>query len=331
MKLHIHDLMENIEDSSVQIEETDVVSSDRIKELTKMKLNMTETNTNHRGKKRALTVGIAAAVVAALGIASYAAFSGGLGNVLLNPDDADKPVQTTSATQAPAPDGSDGSDETAEYYFVNEFTMISLQGYSDSPEYKAAQEWSAFEDNYDTDWKILDQVGNKPTQWDDKYGAYGVYSQEMADKIDEIVSKYSLTLHGACLDGPQEKIDTKFGKIMDDANYAGYYYEDGTFSVDGDFGKYDFQLRRTTKGVLDTVTLNIGNINNFEQWEYTTASGVTVSLALSDGDQAIILADLDDSFVAVNVLLWMGEDDKPDTMTRADLENMADHIHFEVM
>ena len=325
MKLHIHDLMENIEDSSVQIEETDVVSADRIKELTKMKLNMAETNTKHRGKKRALTVGIAAAVVAALGIASYAAFSGGLGGVLLNPDDADKPAETSVATQAPS------SDEGYECCFVNEFTMISLQGYSDSPEFKAAQEWSKFEDNYDTDWAILDQVGNKPTKWDDKYGAYGVYSQEMADKIDEIVSKYNLTLHGECLEGPQDKIDEVFGKIMNDATYTGYYYEDGTFSVDGDFGKYDFQLRRTTKGVLDTVTLNIGNINNFEQWEYKTASGKTVTLALSDGDQAIILADLDKSFVAVNVMLWLGEDDKPDTMTKADLENMADHINFGVM
>jgi len=330
MKLNIHDLMENIEDSSVQIEETDVVSSDRIKELTKMKINMTQTNTKHRAKKKALTVGIAAAVVAALGIASYAALRGGLNSVLLDPQDANKPAETSVTTQAQAP-SPDGEQESVQYYTDDQLTMISLQGYSDSPEYLAAQEWSEFEDNYDTDWAILDKVGNKPTKWDDKYGAYGVYSQEMADKIDEITSKYKLTLHGKCLDGPQEKIDEKFGKIMNDATYTGYYFEDGTFSVDGDFGKYDFQLRRTTKGVLDTVTLNIGNINNFEQWEYKTASGAKVFLALSDGDQAIILADLDKSFVAVNVMLWLGEDDKPDTMTKAQLEDMADHINFNLM
>ena len=327
MKLHIHDLMENIEDSSVQLEETDVVSSDKIKELTKMKLNMTETNTRHRGKKKALTIGIAAAVVAALGIASYAAFGGGLGGVLLDPKDIDKPAQTSLNAEAPS---SDKDQEEDLFYTDEELSMISLQGFSDTPEFLAAKEWSDFEDGYDKDGKILDKVGNKATKWDDKYGAYCVYSQEMADKIDEIVSKYKLTLHGECKDGPQETIDKKFGKIMNDATYTGYYYDDGTFSVDGDFGKYDFQLRRTTKGVLDTVTLNIGSVNNFEQWEYKTASGKTVTLALS-GDQALILADTDNSFVAVNVMLWLGEDDKPDTMTKAQLEDMADHINFDIL
>ena len=193
MKLHIHDLMENIEDSSVQLEETDVVSSDKIKELTKMKLNMTETNTRHRGKKKALTIGIAAAVVAALGIASYAAFGGGLGGVLLDPKDIDKPAQTSLNAEASS---SDKDQEEDLFYTDEELSMISLQGFSDTPEFLAAKEWSDFEDSYDKDGKILDKVGNKATKWDDKYGAYCVYSQEMADKIDEIVSKYKLTLHG---------------------------------------------------------------------------------------------------------------------------------------
>lgn len=328
MKLHIHDLMENIEDSSVKLEETDVVSSDRIKELTKMKLNMTETNTRHSGKKKALTIGVAAAVVAALGIASYAAFGGGLSSVLLDPADADKPAQESVAAPVSSSEEAEQSDM---FYAEEDLTMISLQGYSDSPEYKAAREWTEFEDNYDTDWKILNKVGNKATKWDDKYGTYNVYSQEMADKIDEITAKYDLKLHGKVKDGPQDKIDEKFGKVMNNAEYTGYYFDDGTFSVDGDYGKFDFQLRRTVKGVLDTVTLNIGNINNYEQWEYKTASGKTVTLALSSGDTALILANLDDSFVAVNVLLWLGEDDKPDEMSKAQLEEMADQINFDIL
>ena len=38
MKVNIYDLMENIEDSSVRMEDNSVVSSERIKELTRMKI-----------------------------------------------------------------------------------------------------------------------------------------------------------------------------------------------------------------------------------------------------------------------------------------------------
>lgn len=328
MKLHIHDLMENIEDSSVRLEETDVVSSDKIKELTKMKLNMTETNTRHRGKKKALTIGIAAAVVAALGIASYAAFSGSLENVTFG-----KP-KDSNGVELPVSESKVTNDNGDEYTVYENNESISVQGYSDSPEYKAAKEWHEFEDNYDTDWKILDKVGNKATKWDEKYGAYNVYSQEMADKVDEITSKYNLKLHEPLSvsdsDADTEKFNEMYGTVMDNATYDGYYFTDGTFQFDGDYGKYDFQLRRTVKGVFDNVYLGIGDMDEYEQWEYKTASGVTVLLALSK-DQAIIIADLDKSFVNVNVLLWMGEDDKPDEMSKAELEKMADQIHFDIL
>ena len=320
--------MENIEDSSVQIEETDVVSSDRIKELTRMKINSTTTtNTSHRGKKKALTIGIAAAVVAALGIASYAAFSGGLEGVTFG-----KPKDQNGA-ELPVTE-SKISTEAGEFTVYENRESISLQGYSDSPEFKAAKEWRDFEDNYDTDWKILDKVGNKATKWDKKYGVYNVYSQEMADKVDEITSKYNLKLHefqpGSDNVADTEKFNKMYGTIMKNATYDGYYFKDGTFQFDGDYGKYDFQLRRTVKGYFDTVYLTIGNIDEYEQWDYKTASGVTVSLALCK-DQGIIIADLDKSVVTVNVLLWMGEDDKPDEMSKAELEKMADQIHFDIL
>ena len=46
MKVNIYDLMENFEDSSVRMEENSVVSSERIKELTRMKIQ------NASNKKR---------------------------------------------------------------------------------------------------------------------------------------------------------------------------------------------------------------------------------------------------------------------------------------
>ena len=336
MKLNIHDLMDNIEDSSVDLEETNVVSSERIKELTKMKIhndtNMVVTNTRRNWKKTVLTVAIAAAVVTAVGVASFAAIKGGLEGVAFGNNGDDETVVSQDIVEVPVDEtGTTNTESTEginEYEALKSRDMISLQGFSDSPEFKAASEWKTFEDGYDTDWKILDKVGNKATKWDKKYGAYGVYSQDMADKVDQITSKYDLKLHNSKPDSINENkdLDAKFGKVMEDANYCGYIYKDGTFHVDGEYKNYSFQLGRVTKGVFDTVYLNVGSIGNYEQWEYKTASGKSVYLALSD-DTAIILADLDDSFVSVNVLLWLGEDG-PVSMSKADLEDMADHINF---
>jgi len=309
--------MNNIEDTSVQLEETNVVSSAKIKEMTKMKLNMTQ-KTPKRNLKKFLTAGLAASLVAALSIGAYAAFGGGLKDVSVSEGTiTDKIVDDSGNVQ-----------ESVWHY-----EYISLQGFSESAENQALREWMKFTDNYDTDGAILDKVGNKPTQWDEKYGEYTVYSQEMADKLDEITAKYGLTLHTHNIPvNSKQELDARFGEVMTDANYAGYCYEDGTFHVDGEFGEYDIQLGRTMKGVFDDVYLNIGDKDNYEQWTYETASGKTVLLALSR-NKAIILADLDNSFVHVNVLLdlYGQADGEPKPMSKADLENMADHINFPIL
>ena len=87
MQINIRDLMDNIEDSSVEMEEANVVSSERIKELTKMKINELGSASGvasapkHGSKKKIVTVLVAAAVVSALGISAYAALAGGLGGL----------------------------------------------------------------------------------------------------------------------------------------------------------------------------------------------------------------------------------------------------------
>lgn len=315
MQINIHDLMNNIEDSSVQLEETNVVSSDRIKELTRMKLNMTS-NANRRFKsKKILVIAAAVSLVAALSIGAYAAISGGLKDISISEGTWAEPIQN----------GSDVQETSAKYEF------ISLQGFSESAENQALREWMKFTESYDTDGTILNEVGNKPTPWYEKYGEYTVYSQEMADKLDEITAKYGLTLHTSknipC--NSKQELDARFGEIMTDANYAGYCYEDGTFHADGEFGKYDFQIGRAMKGVFDEVYLNIGSRDNYEEWTYETSSGKTVLLALSK-NKALILADLDKSFVSVNVLLNLNRDDVK-AMSREDLENMANHINFSIL
>lgn len=73
-----------------------------------------------------------------------------------------------------------------------EVDMISLAGVAGSPEHKADAEWQEFLKGYDQDESILAAVGNEPTGFEEEYGEYLCYSQEMADKIDEICKKYGL-------------------------------------------------------------------------------------------------------------------------------------------
>ena len=75
MEIRIHELLNGYEDSSVPVEETNVVSVMKIKELTKMKIEQSDTQYKPRrpARKRILTLALAAALVLALGIAAYSA------------------------------------------------------------------------------------------------------------------------------------------------------------------------------------------------------------------------------------------------------------------
>ena len=75
MEIRIHELLDGLEDSSVPMKETDVVSAMRIKELTKVKIGQTETQCKprHAVRKRILTLALAAALMLSLGIAAYSA------------------------------------------------------------------------------------------------------------------------------------------------------------------------------------------------------------------------------------------------------------------
>lgn len=322
MQINIRDLMDNIEDSSVEMEETNVVSSERIKELTKMKINGNGNTVKHNSKKQVVTVIIAAAVVSAMGFTAYAAFKGGLEGVAFG-----QPTGTTESTDA----------EMTRYPELDpaKNQMISLQGYSDTDEYKASKEWREFEDNYDKDWSICDAYDKeckrtKKDPFEEKYPGYGIYSQEMADKADELIKKYNLKLRGKMLDMDinEKVLQEKFGDIWTGIVGVGYCYEDGTFSLDADYEKVSFQIRRVMKGSFDTVYLNVGEISSYEQWTYKTKCGVEVSIALNDRG-GVVLANTPKGFVAINLCENWDEDGNPmPPYTKAQIEDFVDHINF---
>ena len=321
--------MDKIEDSSVELEEQSVVSPERIKELTRMKINEYGFSEKRGSKKKLVTVLVAVAVVSAMGISAYAAFRGGLEGVAFGKPSESQPTEVYNAP---------GEEGGTFIYDPNKAQMISLQGYSNTDEYKASSEWRTFEDGYDKDWKICDAYDKecKKTQKDpfeEKYPGYGIYSQEMADKVDELLKKYNLKLRGKMLDcNVDEKfVNEKYGNALDGVTGVGYAYEDGTFQLDADYKLVSFQIRRCIKGSFDTVYLNVGDISSYEQWTYKTKSGVEVSIALSS-DKGVILADTPKGFVTVNILPnWAEDGTTYPPYTKAQVEELADHINFSLL
>ena len=291
--------------------------------------------------KRIMTFALAAVLILALGVTGFAIYRGRVqdlvmksseeeialveeeSDIVLVGEDAEEPAaeEPHAAPYDPLPGGTD---------------MISLQGFAGSPEYQAALAWADFQHNYDRDGSVLASVGNNPTPWDEKYApAYFVYSQEMADTLESIAAEYGLSLHSGGLQSADlRELKERFGAFCTAAvTGRGYYFADGTFQSDCAVNGISFQIRRCMKGVLDTVSLNIFDAEQYKQWEYQTACGETVLLALGPS-KALILAESDQSFTVVNVLagseasLFYGADG---SITAAQLEELADSFDFSIL
>lgn len=228
-----------------------------------------------------------------------------------------------------------------------ETDTISLHGIEGSPEYEACKEWEEFTNKYDADGKILSKIGNNLVGLGEYEELYGCYTQEMADKVDEICEKYKLSkLSNLQLINSEEEFCSKTGlgkiyktgmKNMKHTGYNGYCYDDGTFSLDGSvrLGEnadkvIDYQIGRSVKGTFHCVPgLTVGELDKYKQWEYKTQSGETVLLANNNSSKALIILEKEKSFVVVNVLGNIL--DKKFDISNKTLEMLADSFDFSVI
>lgn len=213
---------------------------------------------------------------------------------------------------------------------------ISLQGYMNSNEAKACSEWNEFLDEYDADGSILNAIGNSPTEFDEEYICYTVYTQEMADKLNEIADKYNLKLLKSIeiANSPENLLQligcgnfVKNTESMSNVIETGYVYNEGSFHIDGSFtGDIGYQLSYYKKGNVNPTMLNIGDVNSYSESSYTTMDGTEVNLAIGP-DKALIMLDAGDKFISVNIL--EGYDSL--SLTIEDVKAMADTFDFSML
>ena len=281
----------------------------------------TEEHPKRRTFRRSLLLAAALGLILAFGSVAYATGWFGLRSAVMYHDNGD-------------PDQPYGNTD-----------VMSLQGLAGSPEFEANARWHAFYESYDPDGAILASVGNSDTGLEPRYDAYPCYTREMADTLDAIAEESGLELlSGLTLYGAAELPDWMRNTLpqscgaFDHCIYDAYSFDNGSFKTEGAFlfcdaqwpyeTNYQFVCNR--KGYLSVSYLAIGDADDYTQWAYETASGVTVTLALGP-DKALIIADLPDAYLVVNVLdVRVGDVQQGEAALPAEiLEAMADAFRFD--
>ena len=189
--------------------------------------------------------------------------------------------------------------------------VLSMEGLSDSPEGQALREWLAYYDEHRNDPFDPEEAFALA----DTYGAYGVTTREMADKVDELCEKYKLAPLGKAVTPSDERSFyqtagvgrlTRGSAEYENDYLGGYVYPGGTFQFDGNlFPKAEsyvipYQFRSSAKGSFGYVVTNAGDPNDYTEWTYKTADGHT--LTISDSPRgAFFLMERPDSFVTVSI------------------------------
>lgn len=194
--------------------------------------------------------------------------------------------------------------------------VLTLGGIRGSKNYQAAQEWFAFKQEYDPDYAIAREVhssGMVP-EFPAEYSAYNLYTQEMKDRLDEIVEKYDLKLIGRDIPFRTEELVCKAlglenilvpgSDAVMDLDYAGYQ-ECGNLNMDFDLILSDGVSSRCHifymhKDAFTEDVISLGEMETWKEWNYTTASGAEVLVFHSPEDwRGYLFCDMPDYTVTL--------------------------------
>ena len=229
--------------------------------------------------------------------------------------------------------------------------LLSVQGTN----MEALSEWVDFTNSYDPDKSIAgesDLAAKSGSPWDipENYNfTYGCYSQEMVDKLNEIVEKYdlkllssyiplnyyensvllnSLGLNGLVYDTPGVQVEY----------WDGGFHLEGTFDlnmqISMDMGSWKWEqghasYRYSRKDYFDPATSGMLESLDYTQWDYTRKDGKKVLLVLNEVT-ARIYADLPDAFISIYLdpVIWV--DGKQVPMTQTALQQFAELFDLSV-
>lgn len=236
--------------------------------------------------------------------------------------------------------------------------VLTLAGLDGTPASQAAREWYAFCESYDPDGMIQKAAWGKELELPEEYYGYGLYSQEMKDKLDEILTKYHLKLRGKQVEFQTSKLLFRalgMENVLNSGSEAqmhidhAAYYENGNLDLffiisipcqnGTDFEKANGYLYYRPKDCFIPDTAVLTEVQ-WEEWNYTTASGDKVLILRSeDAASAWIFCDMPNHTVSLRLdtiqkIYEEMENGVPvakfDIMTKEQLERVADDIDFSL-
>ena len=307
-------------------------------------------------KKRIITFALAAALVLGLGVAAYAGGWFGLSEMAqtqraVEQGFSSEEIIARNEELEQAVANGENPEEKLQEMDERDFprpteniNVISLAGLSNSPEAMACQEYLSFLESYDTNKSILNSVGNQSTGFEEYNGAYTCYTQEMADKIDEICEKYGLQkLSGRQVGLSQNQLCQKVGRFAPPENQRSrqsitgkVLFSDGSFSADGSLylntgtGRNHtifYGLTRCVKGSFVTWYIQIDDPDAWTELNYITENGQSVLIAYCD-ERAMIFVECPESFIVLNIVHVDFKPYKEWPMTEDELKALAELFDF---
>ncbi len=230
--------------------------------------------------------------------------------------------------------------------------IATMSGFDNSPALQASREWNAFQQSYQS--PVLTNYTDNPDIPNQYEYTYQCRDQAMVDKLNEIVEKYGLELLGPCALAQAWQQDAAFEAlglthlVREDASAeAGYgacfVYPPYNFVCDVYLTLTGGDAPWTEEVYCEVYYLQSGYLapndtifydpEATQEWEYTTADGTKVLLALS-GTDGTVLAQREDSAIAVRMdLAWKQGaflDEGTALPTREALEQLADCFDYNV-
>ena len=229
--------------------------------------------------------------------------------------------------------------------------IITPYGRSGDAIQQALKEWYEFQESYDPDYALMTNDPDNPDIPNQYEYTYGCYTQEMVDKVDEIVAKYNLKL----LDVPivfqryQSDIfleETGIRSLLlpdSDAQmlelvgelflpYNIYMeFQITTENADSPWGHYCY----TRKDYFPEGVAKRMDLSSYEQWDHTAPDGTKLLLALSSKGQGEIIAEQENAMIMISIdgnrsFSHSNYPDASEVMTKAELESVADQFDYSI-
>lgn len=227
--------------------------------------------------------------------------------------------------------------------------IITPYGRSGDAIQQALKEWYEFQESYDPDYLLATNEPDIPGIPNQYEYTYSCYTQEMVDKVDEIVAKYNLKLLDVPIVFQRYQSDIFLEEtgiqslLLPDSNaqmlelvgelflpYNIYMeFQIATENADSPWGHYCY----TRKDYFPEGVAKRMDLSSYEQWDHTTPDGTKLLLALSSKGQGEIIAEQENAMIMISIDGNRTQSDYPDAsevMTKAELESIADQFDYSV-